>query len=546
MKHIKKVKLIVLLITVSCCLLGIGYASIANINLSLTGIAQLDKQTGIVISSAVIDNYSGVNPDLSEINTYYKTMLDSKVVLGSDPNSYITYQVTLSNLSDKPKKFTGVVIDSDFYDNSDITYEITGLNVDDTVAAGATKTFDLTFKYDDQQSTPINKILNSVIKFDFSNTYDYGFDSSCVFNGQGNDIVGECAGGQHIDYIDTGYKLFSPNNHMNDFEINFTIGEVDPSRFSRTGKFDTIFSCISETDPYPGIVFRIQNDKWFFQAGNGLSGNGNKVQITFDKDAVQSFRVVRQNGIIYYSVNGGSLIQTVDVSNMSSYFTIPLTIGTGLNSSGNPWDIRYFVGTLSSFSLNFADADYIPTSYADADQLIENFIGSPLQVAYNSTGAHTFDGNNANVIDTGVELLNSTNYQKDFVVTLTIDSLNLSSQTNQATLVNIKNEALADVWPGIALRVNSSKKLELTYRDGNGINKTITLDNSTERVNIIKKGNTLYYQTDLGGIELLGDFSQFNLPFNVPVTFGCNINANGNYDRKIVGTLSGMSIKMTS
>ena len=95
MKHIKKVKLIVLLITVSCCLLGIGYASIANINLSLTGTAQLDKQTGIVISSAVIDNYSGVNPDLSEINTYYKTMLDSKVVLGSDPTSYVTYQITI-------------------------------------------------------------------------------------------------------------------------------------------------------------------------------------------------------------------------------------------------------------------------------------------------------------------------------------------------------------------------------------------------------------------------------------------------------------------
>ena len=69
----------------SCCFLSIGYASIANINLSLTGTAQLDKQTGIVISSVVLDNYSGVDPDLSEINTYYKTMLDSKIVLGNDP-----------------------------------------------------------------------------------------------------------------------------------------------------------------------------------------------------------------------------------------------------------------------------------------------------------------------------------------------------------------------------------------------------------------------------------------------------------------------------
>ena len=89
----------------SCCFLSIGYASIANINLSLTGTAQLDKQTGIVISSVVLDNYSGVDPDLSEINTYYQTMLDSKTVLGNDPTSYITYHVTVTNLSNKEKRF---------------------------------------------------------------------------------------------------------------------------------------------------------------------------------------------------------------------------------------------------------------------------------------------------------------------------------------------------------------------------------------------------------------------------------------------------------
>ena len=43
--------------------------------------------------------------DLSEINTYYKTMLDSKTVLGNDPTSYITYHVTVTNLSNKEKRF---------------------------------------------------------------------------------------------------------------------------------------------------------------------------------------------------------------------------------------------------------------------------------------------------------------------------------------------------------------------------------------------------------------------------------------------------------
>ena len=42
----------------------------------------------------------------------------------------------------------------------------------------------------------------------------------------------------------------------------------------------------------------------------------------------------------------------------------------------------------------------------------------------------------------------------------------------------------------------TSLKLELTYRDGDSINKTVNIDNATERINIIKKGTTLYFQTD--------------------------------------------------
>ena len=168
-----------------------------------------------------------------------------------------------------------------------------------------------------------------------------------------------------------------------------------------------------------------------------------------------------------------------------------------------------------------------------------------MQTVYSSPDAHVFDGDNANVINTGVSLLNSTNYQKDFVVTLMLDEIDYNNQVNQSTLVNIKNEALTNIWPGIALRIQN-KKLELTYRDGDSINKTVNIDNATERINIIKKGTTLYFQTDYNGIVELGDFSNFDKVFDVPVTFGSNINASGNYDRKFKGTLSDMSIKITN
>ena len=542
MRHIKRIKIIVLLIILSCCFLSIGYASIANINLSLTGTAQLDKQTGIVISSVVLDNYSGVDLDLSEINTYYKTMLDSKTVLGNDPTSYITYHVTVTNLSNKEKRFTGVIFDDEFYDNEDITYELIGLDVGDTVAAGESKTFTVKFKYLDQENPPTNTVLNSVIKFNFKDKYDYGFETTCEFNGVGNDIVGDCANGEHIDFINTGYQLFNRDNYLTDFEINFEIGDVDPSRF-RNGKVDTVLSCIDENEPFPGMVFRIENGKWYFQAGNGID---TATKISFNKDDVQSFRIVRENGIVSYSINGGELVQAADFNTISRTFGIPLTIGTTFNTDGTPWTARYFQGTLSNFYLSVPDYQQPgQITYDDIDEMIEEFIGQPLQVVFDSPEAHIFDGNNENIINTGFSLLDEDNYQKDFVVTLMLDEIDFNDQVNQATLVNIKNEALNNVWPGVALRIQS-KKLELTYRDGASANKTVNIDNGAERINIIKRDMKLYYQVDYGEIVMLGDFSNFNKVFDVPVTFGSNIDANGNYARKFKGTLSDMSIKITN
>ena len=48
-----------------------------------------------------------------------------------------------------------------------------------------------------------NNTLNAIINFEFGNeTHEEDFHYyNCVFNGQNNDIVGECAGGEHIDHI---------------------------------------------------------------------------------------------------------------------------------------------------------------------------------------------------------------------------------------------------------------------------------------------------------------------------------------------------------
>ena len=138
------------------------------------------------------------------------------------------------------------------------------------------------------------------------------------------------------------------------------------------------------------------------------------------------------------------------------------------------------------------------------------------------------------------------NYQKDFVATFRIENYASGSQTNaQATLFNIKDET-GNGNPGIYLRKNGSN-LELNAKDGYGGSISATIPASTKRINIIKKGTDIYYQVDYGAITSLGSIANFdvNKCFSSEATFGSIIDANGDFDRVMVGTLSYMTIKMS-
>ena len=155
-----------LILVLSCCFLGIGYASIANINLDITGTAALKKQTGVAIKEVTLSDDHG-SGSTSSINNYYQTLLDSTVVLNNDSSSYVTYEITIKNLSSSEKEFKGVVYDQAFYDNPAITYEINGLDVGDTLDAGEEVTFTVKFKYAETQASYDNTTLNSVLNFKF-------------------------------------------------------------------------------------------------------------------------------------------------------------------------------------------------------------------------------------------------------------------------------------------------------------------------------------------------------------------------------------------
>ena len=173
----------------------------------------------------------------------------------------------------------------------------------------------------------------------------------CTFRGSSNNILGEnCKidtdDGLTLDYrnykyIDTGIYLFSEENKSKDFEISFTIDSIDG--YSNN---DTIISSMNESGtPWPGFVYRINTSTSKLNLRAGYNGNTNW-EMPYTS---QNIKIVRENNILYYSVDGGDPIQTVNFSNFNGSFDYPLTIGAGLDETKNPR--RYFKGTLSNISI---------------------------------------------------------------------------------------------------------------------------------------------------------------------------------------------------
>ena len=211
------------MILVSICLLGVGYASITSVDLDLTGNASMDGQTGVVISEVSISDSHNINPNYSEINTYYQTLLNTRTELGNDSTSYITYEIEITNLTDTTQVYKGINYDPTYYDNADIVFNTIDLNVGDTIAAGQSKTVHLKFYYGSVQQSYANTVLNSIIEFEFESSQqvidEKDYSGLCVFNGEGNYLSGDCTG---LDtntqgYINTGLALFSSTNYQNDF-----------------------------------------------------------------------------------------------------------------------------------------------------------------------------------------------------------------------------------------------------------------------------------------------------------------------------------------
>ncbi len=353
-EEFKKFKYIILLFLVLSLALTIGYAQISSNDLNISGNLNIEKN--IRITNVRYKSNVNANVNNSSINNYYRTILDSTIGLNNDPNSSITYEITITNLTDVKKKFVEVIYDNSFYSNDDIVFELNGLNPSDELAPNESVTFDITFKYDNNVVSQ-NMNLNSIINFKFDDDLEDSFpivfelEGPCTFNGADANITGEeCSDYHDQKYIDTGVSLYSSANYQKDFEVYVEIDSVTNS--GQVFQATLINSKLeNESLGYPGFVFRTSNTN--FELTSAAVPGGTRFAITKSISSVTSIKIIRKDMILYYSFNGGSLIQAQNLSTFNTPFDLTTFIGASVDSNGNPF--RYFKGTISDFYIKLGD-----------------------------------------------------------------------------------------------------------------------------------------------------------------------------------------------
>ena len=148
--------------------MGVGYASISSI-LEIGGEIILTEVEGIYITETKY--VSDVNADVSssKILKAYQTNLDSHIVLSNtDPNSSITYEVTIYNSSENDYFFinTNYMLGDYTYDNEDISFKLDVLAKNDILESKKSITFRITFYYSNN-TVSTNNELKSILNFKF-------------------------------------------------------------------------------------------------------------------------------------------------------------------------------------------------------------------------------------------------------------------------------------------------------------------------------------------------------------------------------------------
>ena len=158
---------------------------------------------------------------------------------------------------------------------------------------------------------------------------------------------------------------------------------------------------------------------------------------------------------------------------------------------------------------------------------------------YSYEGEIEFTG--SNYIDTGIRLFTDQTVDKDFDISFEI--VQRVSTGGQATIMSAMDET-GSPWPGIVYRIKSSTYDEISANVNASAKIEIDYPNDINKVLLKRRNGILYVSFNDGEDEQLLDMTAFDKTFDVPLTFGCNLNGSGKPQRYFKGTLKNMNIKI--
>ena len=167
--------------------------------------------------------------------------------------------------------------------------------------------------------------------------------NACQFNGNAVISGDYCTQNKTRKMVDTGVSLFNTTNYQKDFEIGFTVVEYATS--SQSESQATLVNSKYENSGvnYPGFVLR-RNGTNFQLTSKWSSGAPTDASTT--AASLKTVKIIRQNGVLKYSFNGGALTNYYDTSNNTHRFDTRVWFGAAATSD-NETPQRYLKGTLT-------------------------------------------------------------------------------------------------------------------------------------------------------------------------------------------------------
>ncbi|MBR5419038.1 InlB B-repeat-containing protein [Candidatus Saccharibacteria bacterium] len=316
----------------------------------------------ITLSATPATGYHFVKWSNNETANPYTFELKSETTISAEfaPNTYtIAYDKNNADATgDDMAAQSGVVYDSTVKLNKN-TYAVSGWRF----LGWSTSADAIDKEYSDEEEGVLNLssengatvTLYAVWEEKFPIVWQQAGD--CEFHGNNGVISGNCGEYSGQKFINTGIKLFDETNHDKDFDVYFEIEGFSGAQSDSNQT--TLFSSKAATGlniGAPGIVVRGNTNNTRIEY---KSTTGSEVSYTYPSTNSAKIRIVRKDGVIYYSLNAKELLFVLDErGNDYQVFDSDVWFGAGEKIiDGQLTPQRVFTGTISNMYIRLGEMD---------------------------------------------------------------------------------------------------------------------------------------------------------------------------------------------